>query len=139
MKGKTVQLQVTAWPKIHGEKRSPGDVVEVDDVALAKMLIREGQARPVGTPEPLAGGPAASERAAQVDAGLAGEPTEGAQSAGEGDGAADAKPGGDGPPPRPGRGAAHDAWIAYAIGQGMDHENAKAMSRAQLAAHFAGS
>jgi hypothetical protein len=133
-----VQLQVTAWPKIHGEKRTPGDLVEVDDVALARMLIREGQARPAGSPEPLAGGPAASQRAAQVDAGLAGEP-EGAQSSGEGDGASGEKTAGDGPPPKPGRGASHDAWIAYAIGQGMDHENAKAMTRAQLAAHYAGS
>ena len=132
-----MQLKVTAWPRIHGKKRNPGEVVEVEDVGLAKMLIREGQARLAGTPEPLAGGPAASERAAQVDAGLAGESTEGAQAAGEDDGAAGAEPGGDGPPPKPGRGANHDAWIAYAIGQGMDHENAKAMSRAQLAAHFA--
>ncbi|WP_141576122.1 hypothetical protein [Actinomadura sp. WMMA1423] len=134
-----MQLKVTAWPRIHGEKRNPGDVVDVDDAALARMLIREGQARPVGTPEPLAGGPAASERAAQVDAGLAGEPTEGAQPDGEGDGTAAGKTAGDGTRPKPGRGASHDDWIAYAIGQGMDHEDAKAMTRGQLAAHYAGS
>ncbi|MCP9947276.1 hypothetical protein [Actinomadura madurae] len=132
-----MQLQVTAWPRIHGEKRNPGDLIEVDDPSLAKMLIREGQARPAGTPEPLAGGPAASQRAAQVDAGLADEPEpagEGASGGEEGTGSAE-----PGPPPKPGRGASHDAWVAYAIGQGMDHENAKAMTRAQLVAHYAGS
>ncbi|NEA22583.1 hypothetical protein [Actinomadura bangladeshensis] len=134
-----MQLQVTAWPRIHGEKRKPGDMVEVGDIGLARMLIREGQARPAGTPEPLAGGPAASQRAAQVDAGLAGEPTGGSQDSGEGTAPGGAAPAGDGPPPKPGRGASLDAWVAYAIGQGMDHEDAKAMTRAQLTAHYAGS
>lgn len=138
-------LHVTAWPNIGGVKRKPGDQVEVDDPALAKMLIREGQARPAGSPEPLAGGPDLAERVARVEAGLPPEPEAAGQAkepaAGDPpkDDPAKEDPAKDGPPPKPGRGASHDTWVAYAIGQGMDHENAKAMTRAQLAAHFAGS
>ncbi|MFE9099847.1 hypothetical protein [Actinomadura geliboluensis] len=127
-----MRMHVTAWPRIKGVKHKPGDIVEVADPALAQMLIREGQAREAGTPEPLAGGPAASLRAAQVDAGLAGEPNEGAQTGEGGD------PAGDAPPPKPGRGASHADWVAYAVGQGMDTDTAQGMTRAALAAHFAG-
>lgn len=134
-----MQLQITAWPRIQGEKRKPGDLIDIDDVGLARMLIREGQARPAGTPEPLAGGPAASQRAAQVDAGLADEPTGTSQDSGEGTAPGGSEPCADGPPPKPGRGGSHDAWIAYAIGQGMDHEEAKSMTRGALASHYAGS
>ncbi|TDD37893.1 hypothetical protein E1287_07500 [Actinomadura sp. KC06] len=135
-----MKLHVTAWPRINGQKHQPGDEVDVDDLALARMLIREGQAREAGTPEPLAGGPAASQRAAQVDAGLAGEPT---QPAGDGaagaDGADAGAAGEEGPSAKPGRGASHADWVAYATGQGMEADAAEKMSRAQLSAHFAGS
>lgn len=115
-----MKLLVTAWPKIGGVKHNPGDEIEVDDVGLARMLIREGQAREAGTPEPLAGGPAAPQRDPQADAGV---------DAGQA--------GAPGPPlPKPGRGATKEELVAYAISQGTASDVANGMTRAQLTAHF---
>ncbi|MFV2172341.1 hypothetical protein ACFHW2_11835 [Actinomadura sp. LOL_016] len=122
-----MELQVTAWPRINGVKRQPGDIVEVPDAGLAKILIRDGQARPVGTPEPVAGGPDAAQRAARLDAGLPATDTE------------PADPGAPEPAPKPGRGATHAEWVAYAVANGMERSTAEAMKRSELTAHYAGS
>lgn len=116
-----MRLQVTAWPKIGGQKYKPGDEVDVAP-GLAKMLIRDGQARVAGTPEPAASGQTAAHAITQAETSLPGDGTQ-------------ASP----PLAKPGRGASKDELVAYAISQGLDADTAHGMSRAQLTAHVSDS
>jgi hypothetical protein len=120
-----LKLHVAAWPKIGGVKYAPGDEVEVEDEALARMLIRDGQCRQAGTPEPLPLGRRGSD---------APPPEDGATDTGS----AGVSSGPPSAPARPGRGASKDEWVAYAVTQGLGREEAEGMNRAELTARFAG-
>ncbi|WP_433329961.1 hypothetical protein [Spirillospora sp. CA-294931] len=121
-----MRLLITAWPRINGSTHQPGDIVTVDDEGLAGMLIKDGQARPEGTPEPVPRG----------------RPTHTSEDPIEDPATANAAAGASEPPPaptKPGRGASHAEWVAYAVANGLETDTAQSMTRGALATHFAGS
>lgn len=122
-----MKLLVTAWPTIDGEKLNPGDEIDIEDDGFARMLIRDGQARPAGTPEPMP----VPARPEEPDNSAAAEPAEGAQTE-------TARPSPEGEPVKPARGASKDEWVTYAEARGVPREEAEAMTRGDIAAKFAG-